>query len=690
MITRYLSSQELARLAALANLVGYLRFFYPGDQSAHANWRELEVAAVHRVLASTSSTEVARAFTWLINLTAPGSVLYREGAEAPGTVAPTPPSRGLHLTRWRHYGYQGGPFSSFRDGIDKENRGVIQLGSTVSRKELAQCQVATLQPDIRVISGTPNIGLLIVPQAGFQAVKQVTGELAPAKPISTSLTSEVTDLTYGLSIQGNGVVEIHSLLLKCENDRKIAELNEASHHVIEGLGNDLYQVSQAHEDSRTFTRIERIAFNEFDARNDELDTSIGQNLRLRMPLAVWTNGVITFPEFSPLPARGIPYAYFDFDARIAAGMDVWLAARWFFPYFNDLAIDWNDHFVGVLQASAIAGTVEAQEAALLELMAGLRDPHVALSRYGVDGVLPIFLRRVDKKLLVLNAVAPYEKLIPVGSEVLAIDNVPAVTAVERAATRVSSTETYRDFAIASVLGFGHRGDLVKLRVRSPNGSRDSDVVLPRVDGGILSDLREARGKSGIEVSSKVFYVDLHTLDAETWRNVLSKLADARAVIFDLRGYMTNTAFDVLAHFTRKTIHSPRWQVPIVEANGGRRYQETRWTISPRTPEIAARALFLVDGRSASACETILQIVRDNKLGLIVGERTAGTNGNTVAFETFGRMTVRFTGMRVLGKDGAVTQGIGIEPDIIARPTVAGLAAGNDEVLDAAVHAVAAP
>src|SRR2546430_10856263 len=40
----------------------------------------------------------------------------------------------------------------------------------------------------------------------------------------------------------------------------------------------------------------------------------------------------------------------------------------------------------------------------------------------------------------------------------------------------------------------------------------------------------------------------------------------------------------------------------------------------------ARAVFLVDGRSASAPETVLQFVRQYKLGLIVGETTGGTNG----------------------------------------------------------------
>jgi hypothetical protein len=690
LISRRLSSDELAHLGALTNLIGYLRFFYPGDQSARANWRELEVAAVQRVLASKSSAAVGDALSWLTSLTAPGAVLYRASTGAPSMGASTQPTRGLHLTRWRHYGYKGGPYGSFRDGIDREDRAVIQIGGSISHREFAQCQAVSLQSDIRTISGAPSIELFIVPQAGYQAVNPVTSELTQKKSISTSLTSEVTELNYGLSVRGHGALEIRTFLLKCENNQRVAELNEMSSHVIEGLGHDLYHVSKVHEDSRTFMKVERIAASSSESPKDELDASIGLDLRLRMPLAVWTNGIATFPEPSTQTFRRTPYSYRDFAARIATAMEVWLAVHWFFPYFNDLSIDWSHQLWAALQAAATADTVVAQETAILTLMAGLQDPHAAVSRYGTDAVLPMFWRIVDGKLLVLNVLAPYEKLIPIGSEVLAIDDVPAAIAMERTAKKVSSTQAYHVFAVASMLSFGHRGDLVKLRIRLPDRSRDIDIVLPRVDGGVLSKLREVRGKTGTEVSPKVFYVDLHTLDAETWHGLVPRLSDARAIVFDLRGYMTNVAFDVLAHFVTGTIQSPKWQIPIVSANRKREYQESRWTISPRVPRITARAVFLVDGRSASACETILQIVKDNKLGMIIGERSAGTNGNLVSFETFGRMTVSFTGMRVLSKDGTVIQGVGIEPDVVARPTVAGLTAGRDEVLDAAVRAALAP
>ncbi|MBC7978917.1 MAG: hypothetical protein H7138_28360 [Myxococcales bacterium] len=101
--------------------------------------------------------------------------------------------------------------------------------------------------------------------------------------------------------------------------------------------------------------------------------------------------------------------------------------------------------------------------------------------------------------------------------------------------------------------------------------------------------------------------------------------------------------------------------------------------------LRAKAFFLVDARTASAPETILQVVRGERLGTIVGEPTGGTNGNVVNYPTIGGMVVRFTALRVLNHDGSALQGHGITPDVIVQPTIEGVIAGRDEILEAAVR-----
>jgi C-terminal processing protease CtpA/Prc len=47
-------------------------------------------------------------------------------------------------------------------------------------------------------------------------------------------------------------------------------------------------------------------------------------------------------------------------------------------------------------------------------------------------------------------------------------------------------------------------------------------------------------------------------------------------------------------------------------------------------------------------------------------------------------SIRFSGMRVLLADGTALQGHGIAPDVPVQPTLEGVRAGRDELLEAAV------
>ncbi|MEL7149038.1 MAG: S41 family peptidase, partial [Bacteroidota bacterium] len=73
------------------------------------------------------------------------------------------------------------------------------------------------------------------------------------------------------------------------------------------------------------------------------------------------------------------------------------------------------------------------------------------------------------------------------------------------------------------------------------------------------------------------------------------------------------------------------------------------------------------------------------LATIVGETTAGTNGNVNPFNLPGAINVRWTGMHVVKHDGSQLHGIGIQPDVNVSPTIEGIKAGRDEVLEKALE-----
>ena len=81
------------------------------------------------------------------------------------------------------------------------------------------------------------------------------------------------------------------------------------------------------------------------------------------------------------------------------------------------------------------------------------------------------------------------------------------------------------------------------------------------------------------------------------------------------------------------------------------------------------------------------MVEHYRLAELVGEPTAGTNGNIATQHLPGGYDVTFTGMKVLKHDGTRHHGVGILPTAPVSPTLAGIAAGRDEQLEKAIEVV---
>jgi C-terminal processing protease CtpA/Prc len=143
------------------------------------------------------------------------------------------------------------------------------------------------------------------------------------------------------------------------------------------------------------------------------------------------------------------------------------------------------------------------------------------------------------------------------------------------------------------------------------------------------------------------------------------------------------------HLSDKVLLSARWRVPIVTRPDRQQmtFEEGHWTLEPITPLLTAKKAFLIDGWAISYAESCLGIVEHYHLAELVGTPTAGTNGNVNYFSLPGGYHIQWTGMQVLKQDGSRHHGVGILPTIAVAPTIQGIAAGRDEVLERGIAAV---
>jgi hypothetical protein len=130
-----------------------------------------------------------------------------------------------------------------------------------------------------------------------------------------------------------------------------------------------------------------------------------------------------------------------------------------------------------------------------------------------------------------------------------------------------------------------------------------------------------------------------------------------------------------ARFTNGDLDNPgafRWTPPV--------------TLAPEAPHYAGKVVVLVDEVSQSQAEYTSMAFRAAR-AVVVGSTTAGADGNVSQLALPGGHRTMISGIGVFYPDKSPTQRIGIVPDVEVTPTVAGIRAGRDEVLEAALRVI---
>jgi C-terminal processing protease CtpA/Prc len=393
------------------------------------------------------------------------------------------------------------------------------------------------------------------------------------------------------------------------------------------------------------------------------------------------------PPPLPAPTATDPDRVLDRSELLSAAIQAWTVLDHFYPYMEDMGVNWDAELPKALDALALAQDAKAALASLKRLNAALKDGHGYVTESGESPAPPALDLRLLEGRLLVRARGESAKEVPLGSEIVALDGEPIAERLARMREGISSaTEGWVQARLAKEILLGGHGETVRLTYRTPAGASKT-CVLPRVQDPSVSHLGFPSPVQ--ELKPGIWYVDLDRIKDADAERILPDLAKARGVIFDLRGYSTVSP-DFLRHFKDKALQSARWNIPIITEP-----DRTTWTwedggcwdLQPASPRITGNVVFLAGGGTISYAESCLGIVEACKLGEIVGDPTAGTNGDITSFKLPGGFEMSWTGMKVLKQDGTRHHGVGIHPTVPVHPTAKGLEEGRDEVLEKGLEVI---
>ena len=96
---------------------------------------------------------------------------------------------------------------------------------------------------------------------------------------------------------------------------------------------------------------------------------------------------------------------------------------------------------------------------------------------------------------------------------------------------------------------------------------------------------------------------------------------------------------------------------------------------------------MVNDQTVSNAEYTTMAFQAGPRTMVIGSQTQGADGNISKVPFLGGQFSNFSGLGVYYPDGGQTQRVGVRIDEIVEPTIEGIKAGRDEVLERAIEII---
>lgn len=401
--------------------------------------------------------------------------------------------------------------------------------------------------------------------------------------------------------------------------------------------------------------------------------------------------------YQNLPKEPQPISEADRTQGLAT---IWANARASFAFWADFPadVDWDAEFRRFLPLVAAATDPAEYYRLLRRFTALLREGHsYVMQPPWIDNrVRPaIALYPVEGKPVVVRGNG-----LPAGTVITSVDDIPVADLLaERLAEACSTTDHHRLLRAMGALLEGPRGTQVRVGARLPDGT-ETVVTLTR-DGALPpAPLFEREDLPGGVVLVRITAWHAERVVSQ-FHEGFPNFEGVRGLIIDMRRNSGgNSAFGdaILARLIDGPVergvisyHHLHWGVMQGLELGAPVLTEHWKPLAPDAdrPRFAGPVAVLTDMNTISAGEDFAATFRLTGRGLLVGEPTAGSTGTPVIFPLPGGGVGTVSSTRCVYPGRAAFHGQGLAPDMPVAPTVAGIAAGRDEVLEAALAALKA-
>lgn len=724
------SNGNIDRLYSLAKVYGYVRYFYPGDETSRVDWDRFAFLSVKH-LAEGRRYGLKKNLEDLFLPVAPGISIQERGCKADDEqVVPA----NLKPIYWQHSGDGKGsvgyPYKSLRVNrparvLPDSPNDFFTLRKLLDPEKLKGREVK-LSVKIRlgaIYIGRPSILLNFKAkgkdQESISSEGQTISQDWATHEIIKILPDDVEKIAVVIQSVGMaGEVFFDALRLQVREgtewrDFFVENFDAFDLNVLQTEWRPLgpnNEASISNHNDNGFVRISRTMgkpeihnplFNDSPLGDPIKLKQIGSGLTLRLPLVVYGTDSVTYPLGSAAALAGILQQLESVNqnelraenlyARLANVIILWNVLQHFYPGFQSVKINWDQQLKVALKRSYADQSFDDHRITLSRMIEPLKDSHMTI--YSAPHIQyyypPIKWQHVEGKIVV-TGVLDSNLPISVGDIISAVDDVKTPLRWKEIKQHViGATESRKNFKAIDESLRGAKDSGILVEYATVTGEKRSLRLNRTLSAFEYNRLGSAASNLGgySELKDGIFYVNPTTLNWNDLQTHIEELSTAKGIVLDLRGYPRWETIDIIAHFIQAPIYGMATRKPRIVFPDQEKmtFDLTPGdTIQPAKPYVGCPKVLLTNGQALSYAEDFVNRMSYYKLARIVGEPTGGATGTSNTTYLLGSLYNVWTGMTVVRQDGQLFNGVGVIPDDERKPTIIGTRDGKDELLEYAV------
>jgi C-terminal processing protease CtpA/Prc len=387
----------------------------------------------------------------------------------------------------------------------------------------------------------------------------------------------------------------------------------------------------------------------------------------------------------------------DAGFRMLSLFRYWNMIHYFFPYrYLITEENWNDVLGASIPKFLAADNTLSYLKTVQELIVKIHDTHA--SSWSKDSIYrdwqgklnaPVVVQFVENQLVVTKFAHKdlgEKSGLKIGDIIRKVNDTPIETLIEqwKPYTAGSNEVTQKSNIARKLL----RGNDPKVKLDLERNGQKMDLMVERVTSASLnlSDWATMPEKGFSKIKDDVGYIYIGKIKTNQVDSAFQLFEDTRGIVIDIRnypadfpiyeiGYYLSKDQKPFSRFSRTNNKNPgyfEFKDDILKMGGGRK---------PYSGKVA----ILINEAAVSSAEFHTMAFRKGTRAKVIGSQTAGADGNVSSFVLPGGVNTQITGIGCYYADFGETQRIGMVPDVEIRPTIAGIKAGKDEVLEKALE-----